>query len=104
MEKVTHEKTIFKENLDHVQRKVDMILELFMGSMTTNFSYRVVIGEQIKNGLKAGKIHNATASNLPVYPQKQYPHKSPIKANKNRSRRKLAKGATIKGGYAPDLI
>lgn len=45
MEQVKHENTICKETLDHAQGKVDMILELFLDNITSNFSYQVVFGE-----------------------------------------------------------
>lgn len=72
MEKVKHENVMCKESLGHTQGKVDMILELFMDSMTTDFSNQVVVGERTDNRLTTGKIQNATASSLPVYPQVQY--------------------------------
>lgn len=58
-----------KESLDHVEGKIDMILELFMDNMTTNFSDQVVVGEQIGNKLKTDEIQNTTARSLSVYPQ-----------------------------------
>lgn len=56
MEKVEHRNAICKDSLDQAQGKVDMILELFMDSMTTNFSDRVIIGEKNDNRLKAGNV------------------------------------------------
>lgn len=38
MEKIKHENAICKEILDHTQGKVDMILKLFMDSVTTDFT------------------------------------------------------------------
>lgn len=49
MEKFEYENTMCKEILDHTQGKVDMILELFIGNMKTNFSDQVVIGERTEN-------------------------------------------------------
>lgn len=69
--------------MSYAQCKVDMILELFLDSMTTNFSDRVAIGEQIENRLKVDKIQNANACILPVYPQEQYilQHQKPNQSN-----------------------
>lgn len=54
--KVEHGDAICKESLDHTQGKVDMILELFLDSITMNFSDQVVIGKQTENGLNMDKI------------------------------------------------
>ncbi|KAI5407167.1 hypothetical protein KIW84_053424 [Lathyrus oleraceus] len=91
---VKHESTICNESLDHAQGKVDMILELFLDCMTTNFSDRVVIGERTENELKAGKVQNATTCILPVYPQEQYllPHKKPTQANQKQKQKQTNKG------------
>lgn len=71
-----------------------MIFELFLDNMTMDFSYQVVVGEQIENGIKACKIQNATAGSLPVYPQENYllPNQKPTQGNQKHEQKQNIQG------------
>ena len=56
MEHDNHESTMWKKNLDYVQGRDDMTLELFMDSLTIDFSDRVVTNEQTENKLKVDVV------------------------------------------------
>lgn len=51
--------------------KTDMVLELFLDSMTTNFLNQVVIDEQAEYILKDDNKQKVTAGFLPLLPQEQ---------------------------------
>lgn len=93
MEHIKHESTLCKESLNHTQGKVDMILGLILDNMTTDFSNQVMMDEQTENGLKMGKLQNATASILPIYPQEQYlpPHRKPSQGNQKQKQKQISK-------------
>ncbi|KAI5395104.1 hypothetical protein KIW84_061634 [Lathyrus oleraceus] len=50
-----------------------------------------MIGEQIENGLKAGRIQNATTSSLPVYPQEKYllPNQKSTQGNQKQKKKEI---------------
>lgn len=51
--------------------RADMVLGLFLDSMTIDFSNRVVIDEQVEDNLKKDNKQKVAAGFLPLLPQEQ---------------------------------
>ncbi|KAI5423567.1 hypothetical protein KIW84_046489 [Lathyrus oleraceus] len=83
--------------------RADMILGLFLDSMTTNFLNQVVIDEQVEDILKEDNKPKVTAGFLPLLPQEQclIPPQRPSQSNQQLKQKQIRKGNKGQEGRRP---
>lgn len=74
--------------------RVDMVLGLFLDSITTNFSNMAVMGEQAEDILKEDNKQKVVAGFLPLLPQEQclLPHQRPSWGDQKLKQKQINKG------------
>ncbi|KAI5426489.1 hypothetical protein KIW84_032066 [Lathyrus oleraceus] len=81
----------------------DMVLGIFLDSMTTNFPNQVVIDEQVKDILKEYNKQKVVAGFPPPLPQEQcvLPHQRPAQSHQKSKQKQISKGNKYQEGRHP---
>ncbi|KAI5431673.1 hypothetical protein KIW84_035727 [Lathyrus oleraceus] len=83
--------------------RANMVLGLFLDSMTTNFSNRVVIDKKAEDSLKKCNKQKVAASVLPLLPQEQrlLPHQRSAQSDQKLKQKKINQKNNDQEGRCP---
>lgn len=92
-----------KRDLNHNQDKVDMVLGIFLDSMTMKLPRQVAINDRTRGSLKKGNIQKVVAGILPLPPQEQrlLPYQRPAQSKQNLKQKQISKGSYNKERSRP---